>query len=151
MLFRSNITLDRKITNSDNDVVGALEKAKLLNDINALPKKLDEIVGEWGLKLSGGQRQRLGIARALFTKPELIIFDEATSALDSITEKAVTEAIYGRSNGVTLVVIAHRLSTVRHADLIIYLEKGRVIAKGSFDEVRRIAPKFDEQAKLVNL
>ena len=87
----------------------------------------------------------------MFTKPELIIFDEATSALDPITEKAVTEAIYNRAKNVTLIVIAHRLSTVRNADLVIYLEKGQVVASGSFDEVRKIAPKFDQQAKLVNL
>jgi ABC-type multidrug transport system fused ATPase/permease subunit len=149
--IRENITLEKKIMNLDNDVVAALEKAKLLNDTNALPKKLDEIVGERGLKLSGGQRQRLGIARALFTKPELIVFDEATSALDPITEKAVTEAIYGRAKGVTLIVIAHRLSTVKNAGLVVYLEKGKVVAKGSFEEVRKVAPKFDEQAKLVNL
>ena len=117
----------------------------------AMDNKLNEVVGERGTRLSGGQRQRLGIARALYTNPEMIIFDEATSSLDPITEKSVTDAIYNKRSGVTLIVIAHRLSTVRHADLVILLDQGRLIAKGTFDEVRSLAPKFDEQAKLVNL
>jgi ATP-binding cassette subfamily C protein len=129
----------------------SLERAHLIDDVMAMTNKLDEVVGERGTRLSGGQRQRLGIARALYTKPEMIIFDEATSSLDPITEKSVTDAIYNKESGVTLIVIAHRLSTVRHADLVILLDQGRLIAKGTFDEVRSLAPKFDEQARLVNL
>jgi ATP-binding cassette, subfamily B, bacterial PglK len=146
-----NITLDFSIRESKSDVLRALEQAKLLDDVLALPNSIDEIVGERGFKLSGGQRQRLGIARALFTEPKLIIFDEATSALDPITEKAVTDAIYGRTEGVTLIVIAHRLSTVKNADLVVLLDRGRIIAQGTFEEVRKMAPSFDQQAKLVNL
>jgi ABC-type multidrug transport system fused ATPase/permease subunit len=134
-----------------NQIHTSLERAHLLDDVMAMSKKLNEVVGEKGTRLSGGQRQRLGIARALYTNPEMIIFDEATSSLDSITEKSVTDAIYNKKSGVTLIVIAHRLSTVRHADLVILLDQGRLIAKGTFDEVRSLAPKFDEQAKLVNL
>ena len=129
----------------------SLERAHLIDDVMAMTNKLDEVVGERGTRLSGGQRQRLGIARALYTKPEMIIFDEATSSLDPITEKSVTDAIYNKESGVTLIVIAHRLSTVRHADLVILLDQGRLMAKGTFDEVRSLAPKFDEQARLVNL
>ena len=136
---------------SDKLVKSALDQAKLLEDVINMPGGLDEIVGERGTKLSGGQRQRLGIARALFSQPELIIFDEATSALDSVTEKAVTDAIFTKKNLVTLIVIAHRLSTVRNADLVVLLDKGKLIAKGTFEEVRTIAPMFDKQAKLVNL
>jgi len=135
----------------ENRIRTSLESAHLLNDVMAMGNKLNEVVGERGTRLSGGQRQRLGIARALYTNPEMIIFDEATSSLDPITEKSVTEAIYNKKNGVTLIVIAHRLSTVRHADLVILLDQGKLIAKGTFDEVRSLAPKFDEQAKLVNL
>ena len=134
-----------------NQIHTSLERAHLLDDVLAMSNKLNEIVGERGTRLSGGQRQRLGIARALYTNPEMIIFDEATSSLDPITEKSVTDAIYNKKSGVTLIVIAHRLSTVRHADLVILLDQGRLIAKGTFDEVRSLAPKFDEQAKLVNL
>jgi ATP-binding cassette, subfamily B, bacterial PglK len=150
--IRRNITLDNDNLDSDWAVWAALEKANLIQEVNAMPSKLDEIVGERGMKLSGGQRQRLGIARALFTDPKLIVFDEATSALDSITEKAVTEAIFGdREREITLIVIAHRLSTVKNADIVVLLENGRMVTKGTFDEVRQIAPKFDEQAKLANL
>jgi len=150
--IRRNITLGNDIDVSDFAVWAALEKAKLVDEVKAMPNKLDEIVGERGMKLSGGQRQRLGIARALFTDPKLIVFDEATSALDSMTEKAVTEAIFrNNKRDMTLIVIAHRLSTVKNADVVVLLESGRVVAKGTFDEVRRIAPRFDEQAKLANL
>jgi len=135
----------------ENQIYTSLERAHLLNDVLAMNNKLNEVVGERGTRLSGGQRQRLGIARALYTNPEMIIFDEATSSLDSVTEKSVTDAIYNKKSGVTLIVIAHRLSTVKHADLVILLDQGRLVAKGTFDEVRSLAPKFDEQAKLVNL
>jgi ATP-binding cassette subfamily C protein len=135
----------------ENQIYASLERAHLLPDVLAMNNKLNEVVGERGTRLSGGQRQRLGIARALYTNPEMIIFDEATSSLDPATEKTVTDAIYNKKSGVTLIVIAHRLSTVKHADLVILLDQGRLIAKGTFDEVRALAPKFDEQAKLVNL
>jgi ATP-binding cassette subfamily C protein len=134
-----------------NQIYTSLDRAHLLDDVMAMDNKLNEVVGERGTRLSGGQRQRLGIARALYTNPEMIIFDEATSSLDPITEKSVTDAIYNKKSGVTLIVIAHRLSTVRNADLVILLDQGKLIAKGTFDEVRSLAPKFDEQAKLVNL
>ncbi len=145
-----NIAL-RDSDQQESKILSSLENAHLLDDVMAMNKKLNEVVGERGIRLSGGQRQRLGIARALYTNPEMIIFDEATSSLDSITEKSVTDAIYNKKSGVTLIVIAHRLSTVRNADLVILLDQGRVMAKGTFDEVRSLAPKFDEQAKLVNL
>ena len=149
-------TIAKNIALQDSDqqrnrIHTSLERAHLLDDVMAMNNKLSEVVGERGTRLSGGQRQRLGIARALYTNPQMIIFDEATSSLDPITEKSVTDAIYNKESGVTLIVIAHRLSTVRHADLVILLDQGRLIAKGTFDEVRSLAPKFDEQAKLVNL
>jgi ABC-type bacteriocin/lantibiotic exporter with double-glycine peptidase domain len=149
-------TIAKNIALQDSDqqrnrIHTSLERAHLLDDVMAMNNKLSEVVGERGTRLSGGQRQRLGIARALYTNPQMIIFDEATSSLDPITEKSVTDAIYNKQSGVTLIVIAHRLSTVRHADLVILLDQGKLIAKGTFDEVRSLAPKFDKQAKLVNL
>ena len=129
----------------------SLEGAHLLDDVLVTKGKLEEVVGERGTRLSGGQRQRLGIARALYTNPRMIIFDEATSSLDPLTEKSVTDAIYNKKRGITLIVIAHRLSTVRNADLVLLMDKGRLVAKGTFNEVRTLAPNFDEQAKLVNL
>ena len=146
-----NVVLEEVSDILEGEIFEALSKAQLLNDVLGMPRGLLEIVGERGMKLSGGQRQRLGIARALYTKPELLIFDEATSSLDPITEKAVTDSIYGRKGDVTLIVIAHRLSTVRNADKVILLEKGKVVTQGTFEEVRKVSPSFDRQAKLVNL
>jgi ABC-type multidrug transport system fused ATPase/permease subunit len=108
-------------------------------------------LGDSGSKLSGGQLQRLGIARALFTNPKLIVLDEATSALDGATEFRVSEAIQELEQETTVVVIAHRLSTVRHSDLVIYLNKGQIVASGSFESVRKLVPDFDKQAELMGL
>jgi ATP-binding cassette, subfamily B, bacterial PglK len=149
--IRKNITLEESNTNLDEEIFLALDKSHLKHDVLKMKDGLNEVVGERGIRLSGGQRQRLGIARALYTKPEMIIFDEATSSLDPVTEKTVTEAIYETKGNVTLIVVAHRLSTVKNADLVILLEKGKIVAKGTFEEVRSISPKFDQQAKLVNL
>ncbi len=149
--IRKNVVLEESQDILDDEVFIALEKSHLKNDVLSMKNGLRETVGERGVRLSGGQRQRLGIARALITKPEMIIFDEATSSLDPLTEKTVTEAIYDKKGNVTLIVVAHRLSTVKNADVVILLEEGRILAKGSFEEVRSISPKFDQQAKLVNL
>jgi ATP-binding cassette subfamily C protein len=146
-----NITLEDDPALQDSKVLVALEKSHLKNDVLEMSSGLQEVVGERGIRLSGGQRQRLGIARALYTDPEVIIFDEATSSLDPLTEKTVTDSIYGKTGEVTLIVVAHRLSTVRNADLVILMDKGKVVAQGSFEQVRSISPKFDQQAKLVNL
>lgn len=103
------------------------------------------------LVLSGGQRQRLGIARALYTQPKLLILDEATSALDGITEAAISEALNKLKKKVTIILIAHRLSTVMNADRVLYMDKGRILAEGTFSEVREKVPNFDQQAKLMGL
>jgi ABC-type bacteriocin/lantibiotic exporter with double-glycine peptidase domain len=103
--------------------------------------------GEGGSKMSGGQRQRLGLARSLFTNPKLLILDEATSALDSVTEKKITEYINSVKGSLTLVVIAHRLSTLRNADRILYIKNGEILAQGNFDELRELLPEFDLQAR----
>ena len=129
----------------------ALQEAQLISFVDDLPEGIDTRVGNRGMKLSGGQRQRLGIARALFTRPKLIILDEATSALDGQTESNMTASILGLDQTVTVLMIAHRLSTVRDADLVIYIENGEIKAKGSFDEVRNQVPDFDSQAKLMGL
>ena len=108
-------------------------------------------MGDRGTRLSGGQRQRLGIARAMFTKPLFLILDEATSSLDGETEAKINEEIQKLKGEVTVVVIAHRLSTVRNSDQVVYVESGKVLAVGSFLEVRRIVPNFDKHAKLMGL
>jgi ABC-type multidrug transport system fused ATPase/permease subunit len=119
--------------------------------ISRLPEGINTQVGERGTKLSGGQRQRLGIARALYSNPSLIILDEATSALDGQTESDLSSAINILKGAVTVVMIAHRLSTVRDADKIIFLDQGKSLAVGSFEEVRLRVPEFDKQAKLMGL
>ena len=119
--------------------------------VNSLPLGLKTIVGENGIKLSGGQAQRLSIARALITKPKLLILDEATSSLDAITEDGVAEALKKLSGQTTLVIIAHRLSSVRAADKVAYIENGKLICIGSFDTVRSEVPDFEKQASLMGL
>ena len=133
---------------TDQFVMEALEQAQLSELITQLPDGLDTQVGERGTKLSGGQRQRIGIARALFTRPLLLVLDEATSALDGQTESDFSEAIRALHGQVTVVLIAHRLSTIRSADQVVYLSNGEVIAQGKFEEVRSSVPDFDEQAEL---
>jgi len=136
---------------SDELVKSALKVANLEEFVAGLPEGVDTPVGERGAKISGGQRQRLGIARAMFTQPHLLVLDEATSSLDGETEASISAAIHAMRGSTTVVMIAHRLSTVRNADIVVYMTKGRVIATGTFDEVRKAVPDFDRQAKLMGL
>ena len=112
---------------------------------------LETSIGERGTRFSGGQRQRLGIARALFSNPSILVLDEATSALDGQTEALLTEAIQRLRGKVTLITVAHRLSTVLSADQVVYLDNGQIIESGTFEEVRRNVPNFDAQANLLGL
>ncbi|MDR1288405.1 MAG: ABC transporter ATP-binding protein/permease [Treponema sp.] len=100
-----------------------------------LPDGYDTMIGEKGIRLSGGQRQRIGIARALYHDPSILIMDEATSALDSVTEEAVMDAIHNLTHSKTIIIIAHRLSTVRECDTICLMEKGQIMARGTYDEL----------------
>jgi ATP-binding cassette, subfamily B, bacterial PglK len=136
---------------TDELVLRCLKLAHLDEFVLGLPGGLDAKVGEKGAQLSGGQRQRLGIARALFTNPSLLVLDEATSALDAETETAVSQAIGALKGETTVVMIAHRLSTVRNADVVYYLQDGKLLASGTFDEVRAAVPNFNDQAKLMGL
>jgi ABC-type multidrug transport system fused ATPase/permease subunit len=136
---------------TDDLVYRALETAQLRNLVQGLDLGLENYVGDRGAKLSGGQRQRLGIARALLTNPKLLVLDEATSALDGETENQISTAINELKGSVTVILIAHRLSTVRSADRVIYMQNGKILAEGSFEEVRENVPNFDEQARLMGL
>ncbi len=150
--IRENIALGYPIGDATEERVNfALEVAQLQELVSELPNGMDTEVGPRGSKLSGGQRQRLGIARAMFTKPKLLILDESTSALDAQLELAVSDAITAIPYDVTTVIIAHRLSTVRKADQVIYLKDGQMVAKGNFEEVRNQVEDFDQQAKLMGL
>ena len=100
------------------------------------------VVGERGVRLSGGERQRIGIARALYNDPDVLVFDEATAALDTNTESAVMQAIDALSGTKTLIMIAHRLATVRNCDCIFVIDKGRVVASGSYDGLVRDDERF---------
>jgi ABC-type multidrug transport system fused ATPase/permease subunit len=111
-----------------------------------LPDGYDTTVGERGVRLSGGQRQRVGIARALYHDPAMLILDEATSALDNLTERAVMEAVHNIAGQKTIVMIAHRLSTVRNCDRIFVLRGGRVAASGRFDDLVRTDEEFRKMA-----
>lgn len=135
----------------DELVMSALKVAQLDEFVASLPLGLDTQVGERGTKLSGGQRQRLGIARAMFTRPLLLVLDEATSSLDGETEASVSEAIRVMRGKITVVMIAHRLSTVRNADTVVYLSEGKIVATGTFEEVRGVVPDFNRQANLMGL
>ena len=129
----------------------ALKFAQLSDTVSKMPHGVDSEVGESGAKISGGQRQRLGIARALFTCPKFLVMDEATSSLDGQVELEIAEAITKMSGRVTTITVAHRLSTVRNADKVIYVEDGKIIAEGKFSEVRQKVPNFDSQAKLMGI
>jgi ABC-type multidrug transport system fused ATPase/permease subunit len=136
---------------TDQMVQDALDTSQLSDFVNSLPEGLLSKVGDRGTALSGGQRQRLGIARALFTKPKLLVLDEATSALDGETEANISTAIKSLKGEVTVILIAHRLSTIREADQVVYIEDGKIISVGTFDEVRNSVPNFDHQASLMGL
>jgi ATP-binding cassette subfamily C protein len=149
---RENVAIGVESSESNDDFVWeCLRMAQLDTLFKETSSGLDTLIGERGMRLSGGQRQRLGIARALYSQPSLLILDEATSSLDAETEKAVAETIHNLAHKVTLIVIAHRIATVQELDQVIYLDNGQIIAKGTFKEVRAAVPQFERQAKLLGL
>lgn len=134
----------------DIDVI-ELINAVQLHELLSFPGGIHASTGERGSKLSGGQKQRIGVARALFTNPRLLVLDEATSALDATTEGKLTSYLNSLKGSLTMVVIAHRLSTVKNADKVIYLKSGKVLGEGRFDELRSMVPEFDSQAQGMGL
>ena len=120
---------------SNADVEKALRLANLWEFVQALPDGLDTVVGERGVRLSGGQRQRLGIARALYGNPEVIVLDEATSALDGDTEREIVESLRAIAHDHTLIVVAHRTTTLAYCSRLIRLDGGRIVQDGTFAEV----------------
>jgi ATP-binding cassette subfamily C protein len=140
---RENITLGFDETSVTSDIIeDAIKKSSLEKFILDQKEGLSFMVGEQGNKISGGERQRLGIARALITNPKILILDEATSSLDGVTEAEITNAIEGLAGDTTIIVIAHRLSTVKNADRILFLKNGEKVSEGTFTELRRLQPDF---------
>jgi ABC-type multidrug transport system fused ATPase/permease subunit len=113
----------------------ALKSAQLEEFVTSLPEGLDTVVGERGVRLSGGQRQRIGIARALYHRPSVLVLDEATSSLDTETEHGVMQAVQALQGDKTVIIVAHRLSTVEYCDRLYRLDAGRIVDEGTFDEV----------------
>ena len=149
---RDNVALGLPTNEIDDELVWeALRRAHLADFLVANREGLDTAIGERGFRLSGGQRQRLGIARALYTQPRLLVLDEATSSLDAQTEQAISQTLGELEGEVTTVTVAHRLATVRFVDELLYLKDGQVIAGGSFNDIRHEVPEFDRQASLLGL
>ncbi len=154
-LFDATVAQNVALTWGDDfdrdSVRTALAGAQMLDVVEQRDGGMDRRLGERGLSLSGGQRQRLGIARALYAKPSVLVMDEATSALDNATEDAISSSIRDLHGKVTVVLVAHRLSTIRHADCIHYLANGEVKASGTFSELVETVPEFAHQAALAGL
>jgi len=124
---------DEKI--SEEKLMDVLRKARLYDLVMSLPKRLETKVGDRGVKLSGGEKQRVAIGRAILKEPQILLLDEATSALDSITEQQIQEALTDLMKNRTAIVVAHRLSTIRHADKIVVIENGRLDEQGTLEEL----------------
>ena len=149
---RENVALGLPADAIDDDQVWhSLQQAHLAEFLSESRDGLDTLIGERGVRLSGGQRQRLGLARALYSRPKLLVLDEATSALDAETEVLIADALAALSDGVTTVTVAHRLAPIRYSDIVVYLEDGYIRALGSFDEVRESSSAFHRQATLLGL
>ena len=149
--FAANVALGVEPSHIDEDLVRVcLKKAELLDFVESLPEGIWTGLGSQADSLSGGQAQRLGLARALYPQPSLIILDEATSALDASTEASIAESIRHIGTDITVLVVAHRLSTIQHADVVFVIEDGKVLAQGSFPEVRKKVPLIEEYVRLMS-
>jgi ATP-binding cassette subfamily B protein len=131
MSLRENV----EITGSDGDIQEALRISNLDEVLSRMPQGPQTMIGEKGVRLSGGERQRLGIARAIYKKPDILFLDEATSHLDSGSEEKIRQSLSLVFKDVTAIVIAHRLSTIREMDRILVMEHGEIAEEGTFDEL----------------
>jgi ABC-type multidrug transport system fused ATPase/permease subunit len=147
--LRRNISFDEP--EEDEQMRSVVARAQLDDLVASLPEGLDTEVGERGVRLSGGQRQRIGIARALYRRPSILVLDEATSALDNETERRLTETIASLHGTMTMLIVAHRLSTVRRCDHLLFMSEGKVVARGTFEEVLSANEEFANLVRLGSL
>jgi len=146
--IRHNITLGLEDSEIDEkQLKKVVEISQVKEFVEKLPLQLDTVIGERGVRLSGGQRQRIGIARALYHNPEVLIMDEATSSLDNITEKEVINAIDTLKERLTLIIIAHRLTTVKNCDLLFMIKDGMIVDTGTYSELFKRNKEFQQMAK----
>ena len=150
--IEANIAYGVNSINIDQEAIEQAAKISNIHDFvtNELPQKYKTVVGERGVKLSGGQRQRIGLARALYHKPQLLILDEATSALDNFTEKAIMDSLKELDGKITIIMVAHRLSTVKDCDKIFVLDNGKIKASGTFNELVQTNDFFNSMSKDVD-
>lgn len=157
-IFLSDDTVIRNIAfgvpDAEIDLQAVESAAKIANlhdfVISELPLGYETVIGERGIRLSGGQRQRIGIARALYSDPPVLILDEATSALDGITESVIMESVKKLSRKKTIIIVAHRLSTVKDCDVIFVMDRGGLMAHAAYDELMDSCPKFSSMARRVS-
>ena len=150
--IKENVSLGLPDSLIDNaKVEKALKRAHIWDFVQSLPDKLETVVGERGTRLSGGQRQRIGIARALYSEPLLLVLDEATSALDAETESAITDMLKELHGEVTVIAIAHRLSTVQHSDSVLFLRDGVLVEQAKFADLVNNHPDLARQASLLGM
>jgi ABC-type bacteriocin/lantibiotic exporter with double-glycine peptidase domain len=142
--LRSNVALGWYSDDVDEErVLEAIRLAELNDVVDALPDGLETRVGERGVRLSGGQRQRVGLARALYTRPSVLVLDEATSNLDQVTERQIVDTLTELRGGLTMIVVTHRIATVRNCDRILHIEEGSMRALGNFEAVCGSLPERD--------
>lgn len=139
---RENIAIGLDYTPSEEEVREACQQANLLDLVSSLPEGLNTPCGSKGLQFSGGQRQRIALARALIRKPRLLLLDEATSALDTKSEQVVQKALDEAASSRTTIAVAHRLSTIRHADVIFVIEDGKIAETGTHEELQRLKGRY---------
>lgn len=150
MSIKDNLLLAKENA-TDEEIENALKDSFLYDFVSSLPEGVNTVVGESGIKLSGGQRQRLAIARALLRKTSIIIFDESTSSLDNFAQEHIKKCIDGLKGKSTIIIVAHRLSTIRNVDNIFFLENGKIVDEGSFDELYKKNKEFKNMFTMENL
>ena len=150
--IRNNVAFGINNEDIDENLLKiAIQKSQLTDFLDTINGGLDAIVGERGIRISGGQRQRIAIARALYNDPQILILDEATSSLDVEKEVRITETLKNLAKEKTLIIIAHRLSTVQHCDNLIFLNDGKILAEGTFDELQKNCKEFRQWVKQAQL